>query len=209
MRRILEIRAAEGGKDSALFVNDLAQAYQRHFDRVGWINKVIKNTFGEIFIEITGEYLLQLEKEAGGHRIQRVPPTERNGRIHTSTVTVAIIDPDLQVKEYTDSDFKIEWYSGTGAGGSHRNKHQNSCRIIYLPTGQTATSQCRSRQNSLEQAKVALLEQLKNEDFNAKINAVSNEQLFVTTVPKKKKDISEEKTILISEINKAKLIITF
>jgi peptide chain release factor 1 len=115
---------------------------------------------GEIFIEVEGKDLHHLENEAGGHRIQRVPPTERKGRVHTSTVTVAIIDPEIQVKEYRDSDFRIEWYSGTGAGGQHRNKHQNSCRITYLPTGQTATAQCRSRQNSLEQAKSALLEQL-------------------------------------------------
>lgn len=83
-------------------------------------------------------------------------------------MTVAVIDPELQVKEYKDSDFRIEWYSGTGAGGQHRNKHQNSCRITYTPTGQTATAQCRSRQNSLEQAKTALIEQLKSEDHKQK-----------------------------------------
>ncbi len=103
--------------------------------------------------------------EAGGHRIQRIPPTERKGRVHTSTVTVAITDSTIQQKEFKDSDFKIEWYSGTGAGGQHRNKHQNSCRITYLPTGQMSTAQCRSRQNSLEQARGALLEQLRGKEF--------------------------------------------
>ncbi len=102
-----------------------------------------------------------LENEAGGHRIQRVPPTERKGRVHSSTVTVAIINPEIKEKEYSDADFKIEWYSGTGAGGQHRNKHQNSCRITHINTGQVATAQCRSRLNSLEQAKTSLLEQLK------------------------------------------------
>lgn len=113
-----------------------------------------------MFIEVSGTDLSNLQNESGGHRIQRVPPTERKGRIHTSTVTVAITDPELQISTYKDSDFRIEWYSGTGAGGQHRNKHQNSCRITYLPTGQVATAQCRSRQNSLEQAKSALLETL-------------------------------------------------
>lgn len=164
MKRVIEIRAAEGGEDSKLFAMDLAQAYQRHFDRVGWINRVIKDVPGELYIEVTGTDLLQLEKEAGGHRIQRVPPTERKGRVHTSTITVAVIDPTVQEKTYTDSDFKIEWYSGTGAGGQHRNKHQNSCRITHLATGQIATAQCRSRLNSLEQAKAALLNQLKGAD---------------------------------------------
>jgi len=101
-----------------------------------------------------------LENEAGGHRIQRIPPTERKGRVHTSTVTVAIIDPEIPTLTFRDEDFKIEWYSGTGAGGQHRNKHQNSCRITYIPTGQIATAQHRSRVNSLEEAKAALIEQL-------------------------------------------------
>ena len=111
---------------------------------------------------MVGSDLTKLQNEAGGHRIQRVPPTERKGRVHTSTVTVAIIDPELRVEEYKESDFKIEWFSGTGAGGQHRNKHQNSCRITHLPTGRVATAQCRSRQNSQEQAKQALLETLKS-----------------------------------------------
>jgi len=93
-----------------------------------------------------------LYNESGGHRIQRVPPTERKGRVHTSTVTVAITDPTVVTAKVADSDLRIEWYSGTGAGGQHRNKHQNSCRITHIPTGTVATAQCRSRQNSLDQA---------------------------------------------------------
>jgi len=90
-----------------------------------------------------------------------VPPTERKGRVHTSTVTVAVIDPQ-EKKEvvWNDKDFKVEWYSGTGAGGQHRNKHQNSCRITHIATGSVATAQCRSRENSLNEAKSAILERL-------------------------------------------------
>ncbi len=90
--------------------------------------------------------------EAGGHRIQRVPPTERKGRVHTSTVTVAVVDPAVISTTIAESDLKIEWYSGTGAGGQHRNKHQNSARVTHIPTGIVVTSQCRSRQNSLTEA---------------------------------------------------------
>jgi peptide chain release factor 1 len=93
-----------------------------------------------------------LENEAGGHRIQRVPPTERKGRVHTSTVTVAVIEPGSAKVAIKESDLKIEWYSGTGAGGQHRNKHQNSCRITHIPSGTVVTAQCRSRQNSYAQA---------------------------------------------------------
>ncbi len=101
-------------------------------------------------ILVEGTDLSGLENECGGHRIQRVPPTERKGRVHTSTVTVAVIDCIDSSRESTisENDLKIEWYSGTGAGGQHRNKHQNSCRITHIPTGLVATAQTRSRQNS-------------------------------------------------------------
>lgn len=101
---------------------------------------------------VEGTDLSGLYNESGGHRIQRVPPTERKGRVHTSTVTVAITDPAEVTAKVADSDLRIEWYSGTGAGGQHRNKHQNSCRITHIPSGTVATAQCRSRQNSLDQA---------------------------------------------------------
>ena len=97
-----------------------------------------------------------LDNEPGGHRIQRIPPTERRGRVHTSTVTVAVLDPDVPQIQIQDSDLRIEWYSGTGAGGQHRNKHQNSCRITHVPTGITATAQCRSRENSLNEARASI-----------------------------------------------------
>ena len=100
--------------------------------------------------------------ESGGHRIQRVPPTERKGRVHTSTVTVAVIDPAVRQISIEDKDLRIEWYSGTGAGGQHRNKHQNSCRITHIPTGIVATAQCRSRENSLAEAKQAIMERVDN-----------------------------------------------
>ena len=105
-------------------------------------------------ILVEGTDLSGLENESGGHRIQRVPPTERKGRVHTSTVTVAIVDSESAVANASipDSHLRIEWYSGTGAGGQHRNKHQNSCRITHIPTGTVVTAQTRSRQSSLAQA---------------------------------------------------------
>ena len=101
-------------------------------------------------ILVEGTDLSGLENECGGHRIQRVPPTERKGRVHTSTVTVAVIDRIAENRSASIPicDLKIEWYSGTGAGGQHRNKHQNSCRITHIPSGLVATAQTRSRQNS-------------------------------------------------------------
>lgn len=78
------------------------------------------------------------------------------------------MDPEISVLEIREEDFKIEWYSGTGAGGQHRNKHQNSCRITHIPTGITTTAQCRSRVTSLNEAKEALIEQLKQKNYMQK-----------------------------------------
>lgn len=108
---------------------------------------------GDIKIDVDGFDLRQLDNEPGGHRIQRVPPTERKGRVHTSTVTVAVIDSSVTSHVVNDRDLRIEWYSGTGAGGQHRNKRQNSCRITHIPSNVVVTAQCRSRENSYEQAK--------------------------------------------------------
>ena len=109
---------------------------------------------GECSLLVEGADLSGLDNEPGGHRIQRVPPTERKGRVHTSTVTVAVIDGEEACTAPTMSknDLKIEWYSGTGAGGQYRNKHQNSCRVTHIPTGIIAKAECRSRSNSLAEA---------------------------------------------------------
>ncbi|CAB4241582.1 PrfB Protein chain release factor B [uncultured Caudovirales phage] len=110
-----------------------------------------------------------MESEAGGHRIQRIPPTERKGRVHTSTVTVAIIDPEVTAVAFNEQDCDISWFSGTGAGGQHRNKHQNSCRIVHRPTGITAVAQCRSRTNSLTEA-MGNIQQRLDETTRSKYN---------------------------------------
>ena len=123
-----------------------------------------------------------MDNECGGHRIQRVPPTERKGRVHTSTVTVAVIDRDAEIGSATipQSDLKIEWYSGTGAGGQHRNKHQNSCRITHIPTGLIATAQCRSRQNSFDQAMQDIQQRVDNmvvSQYNSNLSNNRREQV--------------------------------
>ena len=115
---------------------------------------MINEYLGEVHIEIQGTDLSGLDNEPGGHRIQRVPPTERKGRVHTSTVTVAVIDSEdaCTAPSIQHSDLRVEWYSGTGAGGQYRNKHQNSCRITHIPSGIIAKSECRSRTNSYNEA---------------------------------------------------------
>lgn len=101
-----------------------------------------------------------LYNESGGHRIQRVPPTERKGRVHTSTVTVAITDPTVPEFKIKDSDLRVEWYSGTGPGGQNKNKVKCSCRLTHIPTGTVSTAQTRERPNSYKQAFDSLTEKV-------------------------------------------------
>lgn len=103
-------------------------------------------------LKITGA-IKNLTQEAGGHRIQRIPPTEKRGRVHTSTVTVAIINQETTERTLIDNkDLEVSWFSGTGPGGQNRNKVQASCRLKHTPSGIIATAQTRSRANSYEQA---------------------------------------------------------
>jgi peptide chain release factor 1 len=96
-----------------------------------------------------------------------VPPTERNGRVHSSTVTVAVLKSNTQKRrEFADKDFRVEWFSGTGGGGQYRNKHQNSCRLIHIETGLVESAQCRSRANSYKEAKEALIRRIEAMDAN-------------------------------------------
>jgi peptide chain release factor 1 len=115
-------------------------------------------------IEFDGQGAEKLQNEAGGHRIQRVPKSEHKGRVHSSTVTVACLGgtkaADTPFDHRQPNDFSVEWYSGSGAGGQHRNKHQNSARITHLPTGLIRQAQTRSRENSHQAAMAEILEEL-------------------------------------------------
>lgn len=114
-----------------------------------------------IKFEVKGDDLSMLSNEAGGFRYQRVPPTERKGRVHTSTITVSVLDPaEKPTIEWNDKDFKVEWIYGTGNGGQHKNKHANSARITHIPSGITSVAQTRSRENSLKEAKENILKKL-------------------------------------------------
>lgn len=134
----------------------------------------------EIAIEVIGDELTQLHLEGCGHRIQRIPPTERRGRVHTSTVTVAVMDPAVSVdpalQRRGDGDFRIEWFSGSGAGGQHRNKTQNSCRIIHVPTGMMRAAQTRSRESSQREAMTALLAALDEAESAARHGTLAGDR---------------------------------
>ncbi len=140
---ILEIRAGAGGEEAALFAADLLRMYQRYAERQGWkfeildANETGLGGFKEVVARIDGKGAYsRLKYESGVHRVQRVPVTESSGRIHTSTVTVAILPEVDEVEvEIRPEDLKIETMRASGHGGQHVNKTESAVRITHIPTG--------------------------------------------------------------------------
>ncbi len=139
---ILEVRAGTGGDEAALFAGDLFRMYQRYAEARGWSVEILSISegtaggFKEIVAEIGGRGVFaRLKFESGAHRVQRVPATETQGRVHTSAATVAVLplaaDVDIEIN---DADLKIETMRAQGAGGQHVNKTESAIRITHLPT---------------------------------------------------------------------------
>ena len=140
---IMEIRAGAGGDEAGIFAKDLLKMYTRYAERMHWkveIDNLNENEAGgikEAILSIVGKNAFKnLKFESGVHRVQRVPETESQGRVHTSTATVAVL-PELEEVEFemNEKDFRIDTYRASGAGGQHINKTDSAIRITHIPTG--------------------------------------------------------------------------
>jgi peptide chain release factor 1 len=170
----MEIRAGTGGDESALFAADLARMYTRYCERRGWRAQIISESpselggYKEVVLKIEGQQVYgALKFESGGHRVQRVPVTETQGRIHTSACTVAVLaEPDEAVTiQINPADLRIDTYRASGAGGQHINKTDSAVRITHLPTGIVAECQDgRSQHSNKAQALKVLTARIREKD---------------------------------------------
>jgi len=170
----VEVRAGTGGDESALFAGDLARLYMRYADTQRWTVEVVSESpselggYKEVVLRIVGHGAYgKLRFESGGHRVQRVPVTETQGRIHTSAATVAVMpEPDeTEAIKLNPAELRIDTYRASGAGGQHINKTDSAVRVTHLPTGITAECQDgRSQHSNKAKALQVLTARLQEKD---------------------------------------------
>jgi len=140
----LEIRAGAGGDEAAIFAGDLFRMYSRFIENKGWrleivnVNESEQGGFKEVIAKISGEGIYgKMKFESGGHRVQRVPETESQGRVHTSACTVVVMPeiPESEAIKINSADLKVDTFRASGAGGQHVNKTDSAIRITHIPTG--------------------------------------------------------------------------
>lgn len=186
---IMEIRSGAGGDEAAIFAGDLYDMYKRYCDGQGWKIEVIDENEGtaggysKLVFEVKGDDVYsKLKFESGAHRVQRVPKTESQGRVHTSAATVAVL-PKMEAEDINinKADLKIDTFRASGAGGQHVNKTESAIRITHLPTGIVSESQDgRSQHKNKEIAMAQLYRRIKEaQDSAAQSELAANRRSLV------------------------------
>lgn len=198
----LEIRAGTGGDEAAIFAGDLSRMYIRFTEQVGWRAEIVNASAGEhggykeIVLRISGQDVYsKLKFESGGHRVQRVPETESQGRIHTSACTVAVLPEAEELDEINinPADLKVDTYRSSGAGGQHVNTTDSAIRITHIPTGFVVECQDERSQH-------------KN---RAKAMAMLQSKIMLAEQEKQKKEISDTRRNLVGSGDRSERIRTY
>lgn len=173
---IFEIRSGTGGDEASIFAGDLYKMYSKYFENQGWkveaisVNEGTVGGYSKLVLEVSGEDVYgKMKFESGGHRVQRVPKTESQGRVHTSAATVVVM-PKLELEDVdiNKADLKIDTFRSSGAGGQHVNKTESAVRITHLPTGvvsesQDGRSQIKNREIAMQRLAVKIREAQREE----------------------------------------------
>lgn len=181
---LIEIRAGTGGDEAALFALDLYRMYSKYLALKNWkfqvldINESDLDGLKQIVFEIRGENVLaKMQYEAGVHRVQRVPKTEKSNRLHTSTVSVAVLPKPAQASvKINPADITMDFFKASGPGGQYVNKRQTAVRIIHKPTGLTVASQTSRSLEDNKKAALSILEAKLYAQEREKIDSALTEQ---------------------------------
>lgn len=185
---IIEIRAGAGGEEAALFAQNLYNMYSKYAENQGWKLKILESHLTEIggckeiVFEIANPVFDKLKYEGGVHRVQRIPETEKQGRVHTSTASVAVLPkPKKAELKIKPDELKIDYHKSSGPGGQNVNKRETAVRITHLPTGivvgsQTERNQLQNKENAMAILSAKILEKQEKEKTQ-KLGGKRNEQI--------------------------------